>query len=411
MEQNQNFNLKWADFTSNLQTTYSQLRSDQHFTDVTLACEDGQQIKAHKVILSSSSLRLDRILKLNDHPKPLIYLTGIKMNELTHILDFIYNGEVEIISENINRFLAVAEGLKIKGLTESNGIKENTKILENIADIPIAKISIKKEYPNTEFKTIQIIENFKKENPVIFPCNHCGKHSTSKQALERHFYRYHYGKNEDIPNDENLQNDEFGQTIEPEDNETFECELCGKSRLSNAGLQLHKLNYHLNKEDKQIEQQHGDVELDFNCGFCGKSSISKNGLQHHMSRYHLHKNDIKSLAHCNSVDIKGDQDETNSLFICVVCEKSSISKVGLQQHMFRYHTKKPDDNNQEEQAKGKYEFLSMDHDVKKLSSTTGLDETVAMYKCDLCEKTSTTKNGLSQHKSRHHRNSIANVST
>ena len=47
--------LKWNDFQENASTAFGTLRDDTEFADVTLVCEDGQQVQAHKVILASSS--------------------------------------------------------------------------------------------------------------------------------------------------------------------------------------------------------------------------------------------------------------------------------------------------------------------------------------------------------------------
>ena len=47
--------LKWNDFQENVTTAFGSLKKDNKFTDVTLACEDGQQIEAHKVILAACS--------------------------------------------------------------------------------------------------------------------------------------------------------------------------------------------------------------------------------------------------------------------------------------------------------------------------------------------------------------------
>ena len=53
--------LKWNDFQENVRSAFGNLREDNDFADVTLACEDGQQIEAHKVILAASSLGLWRL--------------------------------------------------------------------------------------------------------------------------------------------------------------------------------------------------------------------------------------------------------------------------------------------------------------------------------------------------------------
>ena len=46
--------LQWNDFQENIKSAFGSLREDSDFTDVTLACEDGHQLEAHKVILDGS---------------------------------------------------------------------------------------------------------------------------------------------------------------------------------------------------------------------------------------------------------------------------------------------------------------------------------------------------------------------
>ena len=65
--------LQWNDFQENVKIAFQNLRDDKHFTDVTFACEDGQQMEAHKVILAASSPFFQKLLKRNKHPHPLHY--------------------------------------------------------------------------------------------------------------------------------------------------------------------------------------------------------------------------------------------------------------------------------------------------------------------------------------------------
>ena len=62
--------LQWNDFKKNVTSAFGDLRQDKEFTDVTLACEDGQQVEAHKVVLLASSPFFQNILKKNKHPHP-----------------------------------------------------------------------------------------------------------------------------------------------------------------------------------------------------------------------------------------------------------------------------------------------------------------------------------------------------
>ncbi|QQP37396.1 Broad-complex core protein isoform 6, partial [Caligus rogercresseyi] len=109
--------LRWNDFESNIKLGFSELRQDEDFYDVTLACES-KQIKAHKVILSACSPFFRSLIKSVSHAHPLLYLRGIKFSHLEALLSFMYNGEVNVTQEELTEFLSIAEELKIRGLTQ-----------------------------------------------------------------------------------------------------------------------------------------------------------------------------------------------------------------------------------------------------------------------------------------------------
>ena len=119
MSTQEKFCLRWNDFETNISSAFRELREDKDFFDVTLACED-DQIQAHKVILSACSPFFRTVLKRNPHERPLLYLKGVRYLDIAAVLNFMYHGEVNIAQENLNTFLAVAEDLQVKGLTQSN---------------------------------------------------------------------------------------------------------------------------------------------------------------------------------------------------------------------------------------------------------------------------------------------------
>ena len=53
MSTTEKFCLKFDDFKANVNTAFGSLRKDREFADVTLACEDGNQVKAHKIVLAT----------------------------------------------------------------------------------------------------------------------------------------------------------------------------------------------------------------------------------------------------------------------------------------------------------------------------------------------------------------------
>ena len=119
------FCLRWSDFKENINTAFRNLRKDSEFTDITLACEEGHQVEAHKVILAASSPFFRSMLQKNKHCHPLVYMRGIKASDLGVILDFMYHGEVNIPQEDLDNFLSLAKDLELKGLSLSffNDIK------------------------------------------------------------------------------------------------------------------------------------------------------------------------------------------------------------------------------------------------------------------------------------------------
>ena len=116
---NEHFCLRWNEFESNISHAFREIREEKDFFDVTLACED-EQIQAHKVILSACSPFFKKILRKNPHQHPLLFLKGVKYTEIVAILNFMYHGEVNVTQDDLNTFLAVAEELKVKGLTQGN---------------------------------------------------------------------------------------------------------------------------------------------------------------------------------------------------------------------------------------------------------------------------------------------------
>jgi len=120
MGSSEKFCLRWNDFETNISTAFKEIREDKDFFDVTLACEDEDQISAHKVILSACSPFFRGVLKRNRHEHPLLYLKGVKYGDLVAVLNFMYHGEVNVSQEDLNTFLSVAEDLKVKGLTQGD---------------------------------------------------------------------------------------------------------------------------------------------------------------------------------------------------------------------------------------------------------------------------------------------------
>jgi hypothetical protein len=129
----ENFCLRWNDFQSSVSGAFGQLRKDADFFDVTLSCDSAggrgdraAPLRAHRVVLSACSPLFKQMLRdatsaCPSHPNALLYLRGVGRRDLEYILDFMYNGEVNVSQNDLNRFLSVAEDLQVRGLAQGKG--------------------------------------------------------------------------------------------------------------------------------------------------------------------------------------------------------------------------------------------------------------------------------------------------
>ena len=111
------FSLKWNDYLVNVTKKFSVLRNEDEFSDVTLVSSDKRQVSAHKVVLSSSSDYFKTILQSNNKSKDIILcLENISHEELNNMLDYVYNGQVNIEQDQLDRFLIIAQRFQLEGL-------------------------------------------------------------------------------------------------------------------------------------------------------------------------------------------------------------------------------------------------------------------------------------------------------
>ena len=250
--------LQWNGFWNNVSSAFKDLRDDKDFTDVTLACEDGQQVEVHKVVLIASSPFFLNLLKRNKHPHPLVYMRGLKFENLLSLVDFLYRGEANVFQDNLNSFLGMAEEFQLKGLDKmeeepieqvpkeskrkvtfsfslmNNQIAKDNKPpqgLQGIADqIPITETAVALnnfsgctdlDELDTKVKSMMAfsenrIDN-KRERARI--CKVCGKEG-ERTSIIRHIEANHIN---DI---------------------SIPCNVCGKINKTRHGLSVHNRTYH-----------------------------------------------------------------------------------------------------------------------------------------------------------------------
>ena len=286
----ESFSFKWNDFQENISNSFALLQKEDYLHDVTLVGDDNHQISAHKVVLSSSSEYFKNIFKNNKHPHPLICLNGVLSQDLNNILNYVYNGEVEIHQDDLESFLSISERLKLGGLQPHKIQMENTNSVppetldESSADV-IKEVEMKKtdnRYQaksqedkdldnklkvHTEwsgrngndgtgkcllcgklFSRYQVLLNHIEThmNGLCFPCNHCKKTFKVRESLRMHNYRRHR-------NIENISKTPHVLTPNmDEDQHSFPCNYCEKTFRVRETLRRHNYRHHrhLNRSSK-----------------------------------------------------------------------------------------------------------------------------------------------------------------
>jgi len=312
--ESEKFCLRWNDFERNISDAFKELRNDKDFFDVTLACDD-EQLQAHKVILSACSPFFRSILRRNPHQHPLLYLKGVKYSDLQSVLSFMYQGEVNVAQEELNSFLAVAEELKVKGLTQNTADdKSNTRKHSHSPkpqpatkpDIlkPVKQASSRNQLSSSsQLSSIEVPEdtnNYSEEIQEVTPVKSeprepvpmAEPHYTSQptqaitsaeSSLTFHEESYEeYGYVEDQTYEEQASETSQGELAQLDakidsllgstDSGQLQCLMCGKTSNVRWNIRNH-IETHVAKSG-------------FNCDLCGKQYRTRNSLNVHKSKHH-----------------------------------------------------------------------------------------------------------------------------
>jgi len=321
------FCLRWNDFETNLSTAFRDLRTDKDLFDVTLSC-GADTLQAHKLVLSACSDLFRGMFKkslpvVGGHA--ILYLRGVQAADMQAVLDFMYHGEVSVAQEELNSFLAVAEELKVKGLTQKQGqgSTENNhgskaseypdrKVTENNYPSHADPKSTKLEYsasappkkprppkPSQARLEPEIEELVPiKTEPIAAPAYQQHQVATMEHVedtgmtghavdtydgysgYEDDNYQYQeQGHYSDVQSLDNSRGDEdriglltYIQRISVDGKYVYSCSLCGRTNSHKTSLVNH------------IESSHFPTH--YKCDDCDKTFMSKNAKKVHISRYH-----------------------------------------------------------------------------------------------------------------------------
>ncbi|XP_008198860.1 protein tramtrack, beta isoform isoform X23 [Tribolium castaneum] len=133
------FSLCWDNFHKNMSTGMNSLLENEDLVDVTLAVE-GKYLKAHKMVLSVCSPYFRELFKVNPCKHPIVFMKDVSYVAMSDLLQFMYQGEVQVSQENLSTFIKTAEALQIKGLTgDGNGSAECDNEPEELKSVDVVE--------------------------------------------------------------------------------------------------------------------------------------------------------------------------------------------------------------------------------------------------------------------------------
>jgi len=279
--------LKQERHQENTLAVFSNLRDSREFSDVTLVCEGGETLEAHKVILTAYSPLFRNMLKQKQQPNPIIFMHGIKLTNLTSILDFIYRGEASVENCNLSDFVSLAKVLELDDLSNDeadveqnpffspNKQKSKTLTRKTYLNKNIAKQKADKLYEMTEDTfnsleeqvdfletTMDQTEYFSQLVEVIKPDT-----DTIKVADIDHFQLDNM-----IDSKAKEQLSTSIESMIEQENDYWVCKMCGKKASTSARLRPH-IETHI-------------TGMEYPCNLCGKSYRTRPSFYNHKAKVH-----------------------------------------------------------------------------------------------------------------------------
>ena len=340
----------WKTFKPHISCTLGDLRTKGHFADVSLVCDDQIQLLAHKMVLSACTPVLKNLLLSNPTSHPMIYLGGVKQQELQSILDFMYFGEVTVNQDKMDDILDIAKELEMEEFLHYTNSEENISIKDEkeefIDDMRIKNVS--------DTNNDQNILYTEKQEEVRYFCNQCAYQATNQDALNKHKERRH------------------GEI-------RHSCNQCEYQTPRQDTLNIHK------------QRKHGEVP--YSCNQCDYQSTRKHTFKEHKERNH---GGIQFS--CNQCDYQSARQDTLNkhkkskhdglLYSCNQCNYRAAFKDRLKIHIQSKH-----EGIRYSCDKCEYQATQKSH-LKQHQQTK---HEGALYFCKQCDFHSARKDGLQAH--------------
>ncbi|XP_065584937.1 zinc finger protein 131-like isoform X2 [Artemia franciscana] len=175
--------LRWDNYSAVYKGSFAALLNHEHFTDVTLSC-DNQSIKCHRLVLSACSSYFENLLISNSHYQPIIILKDVKFCDLQALVKFMYIGEVTVAQTHFDSVLRLADMLKITGLADDRGPSPyvtDTSCPSQSTDA--SKPNVKRKKLDTDLDSSELIQDSSQDTSFVFIAHNATPSSDSCKSV------------------------------------------------------------------------------------------------------------------------------------------------------------------------------------------------------------------------------------
>ena len=368
--------LQRVNHTTRVLSSRNELYMTGDFSDVTLVSDDYTQFKCHKTVLASASEVLKTLLKLNNEQHPLIFLKGVKQNEMKALLEYLYLGSVAIESENVVNLKEAMNHLQIENKLNMESklmhLKHSNKLdfLSSTDDMEQRKprkpsnptkegLSFLNDYDEIGMETGDVKSEAKKEeNDVAIDTNSSLK--ILKELLEENDLHDGTTTGENIYDEGDTEDyalEEDTSDMKDSENDALP-EISSEEQVDDIQKESKSVKYKRKKSTQNRKPEEGPSE----CEVCAATFTTRRSMQRHNKIVHeLH------TVECN------------------ICGVTLKGKDVLRGHKLRVHDKK------------RYPCPKCDMDFGCAYSRTKHIRDVHTAKCDYCKLTFETLDQFNEH--------------
>ena len=275
-------NLSPSRFHQQVLASLPRLYQEKTFSDVTLVSQEQAHHQAHRVVLCSVSPVLKSILEgLACVQSPVIFLKGVRGEDLESVLHFIYNGTLVLSRDRVDCVLQLLRDFQLDEVFDINESKEEKISETSEKEIPDGGNN-DLETPNEDSNEEQEKKQKKELKEAIFlKCEFCDYTTNRRVSLKNHTNVRHL----------NIRS-------------SFPCQECDKVLGSKGALNLH------------VEVKHRNTTYHCDYEGCDVTAKSKTTINFHKESKH-----------------QGIQ------YMCDQCDHKTSKKVLLKKHMTVMHGK------------------------------------------------------------------------